>query len=148
MRALRPAWAAIEIVVKAGDIQMQYLRTNFKVAKKSAIDLVTDVDLAIEAMCREIVASRFPDHVVLGEEMGIGGRAAAPYCWIFDPIDGTTNYAHGMPIFCSSLALEIDGRPALGAVYDPNRRELFVAEREGTSQRAAQVRSAHDRRDP
>ena len=52
-----------------------------------------------------------------------------PYCWVFDPIDGTTNYAHGLPIFCSSLALEIDGDAVVGAIYDPSRRELFTAER-------------------
>ena len=51
------------------------------------------------------------------------------YCWVFDPVDGTTNYAHGLPIFCSSLALEIRGEPAVAAIYDPNRRELFTAER-------------------
>jgi myo-inositol-1(or 4)-monophosphatase len=66
---------------------------------------------------------------VLGEEMG--GAASAPEgpCWVFDPIDGTTNFAHGLPIFCSSLALEIDGVAQVAAVYDPSRRELFTAER-------------------
>jgi myo-inositol-1(or 4)-monophosphatase len=56
-------------------------------------------------------------------------EAATPFCWVFDPIDGTTNYAHGLPVFCSSLALEIDGELAVGAIYDPTRRELFTAER-------------------
>ena len=51
------------------------------------------------------------------------------YCWVFDPIDGTTNYAHGLPIFCSSLAFEVDGQPVVAAIYDPTRRELFTAER-------------------
>src|SRR4029079_11532715 len=79
----------------------------------------------------EMVAERFPDHQVLAEEFG--GAAAVPRgpCWVFDPIDGTTNYAHGVPIFCSSLALEIDGVAEVAAVYDPNRRELFTAERGG-----------------
>jgi len=68
---------------------------------------------------------------VLAEELG--GEAAVPPgpCWVFDPIDGTTNFAHGLPIFCSSLALEIDGVAEVAAVYDPNRRELFTAERGG-----------------
>ena len=68
---------------------------------------------------------------MLGEELG--GSAAVPDgpCWVFDPIDGTTNFAHGLPIFCSSLALEIDGVAEVGAVYDPTRRELFTAERGG-----------------
>ena len=102
-----------------------------RVDKKGTIDLVTDVDVAVERMFRELVAERFPDHQVLAEE--IGGDAAVPRgpCWVFDPIDGTTNFAHGLPIFCASLALEIDGVAEVAAVYDPNRRELFTAERGG-----------------
>jgi myo-inositol-1(or 4)-monophosphatase len=63
----------------------------------------------------------------------MGGSAAVPAgpCWVFDPIDGTTNFAHGLPIFCSSVALEIDGVAQVAAVYDPTRRELFTAERGG-----------------
>ena len=82
-------------------------------------------------MFRALIAERFPDHAVLGEEFGAGGTGDAipQYCWVFDPVDGTTNYAHGLPIFCSSLALEIDGEPVVAAIYDPNRRELFTAER-------------------
>src|SRR5581483_6615618 len=70
-----------------------------------------------------------PDHAVLAEEMGGAAAAPAGPCWVFDPIDGTTNYAHGVPIFCASLALELDGEPLVAAVYDPTRRELFTAER-------------------
>jgi myo-inositol-1(or 4)-monophosphatase len=82
-------------------------------------------------MFRDLVGRRFPDHQVLAEEMG--GLAAAPPgpCWVFDPIDGTTNFTHGLPIFCASLALEIDGIAEVAAVYDPTRRELFTAERGG-----------------
>ena len=122
---------AIEAVIRAGDVQLAHLGTALRVDKKGAIDLVTEIDLRIEREFREMVAARFPDHVVLGEEFeGTGDRdAAPPYCWVFDPVDGTTNYAHGLPIFCSSLALEIDGEIAVGAIYDPTRRELFTAER-------------------
>jgi myo-inositol-1(or 4)-monophosphatase len=122
---------AVEAVIKAGDIQMANVGRDFHVGKKGAIDLVTDIDLEIERGFRAVIAERFPDHVVLGEEFEqAGDRDAAPkFCWVFDPVDGTTNYAHGLPIFCSSLALEIDGMPAVGAVYDPSRRELFTAER-------------------
>ena len=82
-------------------------------------------------MFRALIAERFPDHQVLGEELGGAiGRPAGP-CWVFDPIDGTTNYAHGLPIFCASLALEIDGVAEVAAVYDPTRHELFTAERGG-----------------
>ena len=82
-------------------------------------------------MCRTVLGDRFPDHDVLAEELGATARARTPsrYRWVFDPLDGTTNYAHGLPIFCSSLALEIDGRCQVGAIYDPTRRELFTAER-------------------
>lgn len=102
-----------------------------RVEKKGAIDLVTEIDIEIERGFRAMIAERFPDHEVLGEEFGgAGDRTAIPrFCWVFDPIDGTTNYAHGLPIFCSSLALEVDGEPLVAAVYDPNRKELFAAER-------------------
>jgi myo-inositol-1(or 4)-monophosphatase len=110
---------------------MEHFGGDLRISKKGTIDLVTDVDVAVERMFRELIAQRFPDHQVLGEELG--GSAAVPRgpCWVFDPIDGTTNFAHGLPIFCSSLALEIDGVPEVAAVYDPNRRELFTAERGG-----------------
>lgn len=105
--------------------------SGFQVAKKGAIDLVTEVDLECERMCRAVIAERFPDHDVLAEELssGPGERASSRYRWVFDPLDGTTNYAHGLPIFCASLALEIDGRAEVGAIYDPTRRELFTGER-------------------
>jgi myo-inositol-1(or 4)-monophosphatase len=67
----------------------------------------------------------------LAEEMGGSGETPSGPCWVFDPIDGTTNFAHGIPIFCASLALEIDGVAEIAAVFDPNRRELFTAERGG-----------------
>src|SRR4029077_15047537 len=103
------------------------------VDKKGAIDLVTEVDIACERMCRAVIGERFPDHDILAEEFG-GGPANRPPSrsrWSFDPLDGTTNYAHGLPIFCTSLALEIDGRIEVSAVYDPTRRELFTAARGG-----------------
>ena len=121
---------AVEIVVRAGDIQMARQQSGFRVSKKGEIDLVTEVDLECERMCRAVIAERFPDHDVLAEE----GTSPSPasgsrFRWIFDPIDGTTNYAHGLPIFCASLGLEIDGRAAVGAIYDPTRKELFTGER-------------------
>ena len=121
---------AVEAVVKAGELQMARFGSQVRVDKKGAIDLVTEIDLRVEREFRALIASRFPTHVVLGEEFsGVEDRDHVPeYCWVFDPVDGTTNYAHGLPIFCSSLALELDGRPIVGAVYDPTRRELFTAE--------------------
>jgi myo-inositol-1(or 4)-monophosphatase len=122
---------AIEAVVRAGALQMERFGSDFQIDKKGTIDLVTEVDVAVERMFRALIADRFPDHQVLGEEMG--GSAVVPEgpCWVFDPIDGTTNYAHGIPIFCASLALEINGVAEVAAVFDPNRQELFTAERGG-----------------
>ncbi len=123
--------SAIEAVVSAGEFQMKKFGGDFRVDKKGAIDLVTEVDVEVERMFRAMVARRFPDHQVLAEELG--GQSTVPKgpCWVFDPIDGTTNFAHGLPIFCASLALEIDGVAEVAAVYDPTRRELFSAERGG-----------------
>ena len=125
---------AIEIVLRAGEIQMKRFGTDVQITKKGEIDLVTQVDVEVETMFRETISERFPAHGVLAEELpnespttGVAPR----YCWIFDPIDGTVNYAHGLPIFCASLALEVDGQAVVGAVYDPTRQELFVAERGG-----------------
>lgn len=119
---------AVEAVVRAGDIQIARFGSVLRIEKKGAIDLVTEIDVEVERMFRALVAERFPDHDVLAEEMG-QTRSGGRYRWVFDPLDGTTNYAHGIPIFCSTLALEMDGVPTVAAVYDPNRRELFTAER-------------------
>lgn len=120
---------ATDIVLRAGAMQMAQFGTRLEISKKADIDLVTDVDLAVERMCQEVLAERHPGHRLVGEEYGAAEIASLPgHCWVFDPIDGTTNYAHGLPIFCSSLALQIDGVLRLGAVYDPTRRELFTAE--------------------
>ena len=131
--ALNPLYltTAIEAVVRAGDLQMARFGQHIQVDKKGTIDLVTEVDLAVERMFRAMIAERFPSHQILAEELGGAAVVPAGPCWIFDPIDGTTNYAHGLPIFCASLGLEIDGVAEIAAVYDPNRRELFTAERGG-----------------
>ena len=111
---------ATEIVLKAGDIQIARRASGFRVDKKGEIDLVTEVDLECERMCRAVIAQRFPDHDILAEELGATTTARpSRFRWVFDPLDGTTNYAHGLPIFCSSLALVIDGRAEVGAIYDP-----------------------------
>lgn len=140
---------AAEIVLRAGDIQMSRRESGFRVHKKGTIDLVTEVDFECERMCRAVIADRFPEHDVLAEELSSGPteRAHSSHRWVFDPLDGTTNYAHGLPIFCASLALEIDGCPEAGAVYDPTRRELFTAERgEGAFLNGARLRvSSADR---
>lgn len=122
---------AVEIVLQAGAIQLARRASGFHVDKKGTIDLVTEVDIECERMCRAILAERFPDHDILAEEMSRDPQqpSTSTHRWVYDPLDGTTNYAHGLPIFCSSLALQIDGRTVVGAIYDPTRAELFTAER-------------------
>ena len=122
---------AAEAVLHAGAIQRAHFGTDVEVDKKGVIDLVTQVDLEVERWFRGMIRERFPSHAVLAEELDdpSGGPDSPRHCWVFDPIDGTVNYAHGLPIFCASLALEIDGVPSVAAVYDPLREELFTAER-------------------
>jgi myo-inositol-1(or 4)-monophosphatase len=122
---------ATDIVLRAGAIQMARRDSGFRIDKKGEIDLVTEVDLECERMARAVIAERFPDHDILAEELSSGPNepARARHRWVLDPLDGTTNYAHGLPIFCSAASLEIDGQPVIAAVYDPSRRELFTAER-------------------
>jgi myo-inositol-1(or 4)-monophosphatase len=124
---------AIDIVLRAGEIQLAHFNRNVRIDKKGVIDLVTEADLEVERMCRRVLAERFPSHAILAEELAAepGQGGSSDHCWVFDPIDGTTNYAHGLPIFCSALGLEIGGRMEIAAVYDPTRRELFTAERGG-----------------
>ena len=121
---------AIQAVIKAGAMQLAGI-DNLQVEKKGVIDLVTQVDREVEQMFRALIAERFPDHAVLAEEFELRGdrQNQTEYCWVFDPVDGTTNYAHGLPIFCCACSLERHGQPIVAAIYDPNRRELFTAER-------------------
>ncbi|HEX5107794.1 MAG TPA: inositol monophosphatase family protein [Vicinamibacterales bacterium] len=122
---------AVEIVLRAGAIQLQRRESGFEVSKKGTIDLVTEVDLECERMCRTLLADRFPAHDILAEELSAGPEdpPRSRFRWVFDPLDGTTNYAHGLPIFCASLSLEVDGRAEVAAIFDPTRQELFTAER-------------------
>jgi len=121
---------AVQAVIKGGAMQMAGI-DHLQIEKKGAIDLVTQIDRDVERMFRALVADRFPDHAVLAEEFEARGdrQNDAEYCWVFDPVDGTTNYAHGLPIFCCACSLEQRGQPIVAAIYDPSRRELFTAER-------------------
>ncbi|MCY3844523.1 MAG: inositol monophosphatase family protein [Acidobacteria bacterium] len=124
---------AIEAVLRAGEIQLSRFRTDLTVTKKGPIDLVTEVDVEVESMFRALIRDRFPGHAIVAEELDANAAAepGTSHCWVFDPIDGTVNYAHGLPFFCASLALEIDGEASVAAVYDPLREELYTAERGG-----------------
>lgn len=122
---------AIEAALAAGRVHRRYFRQNPEVLKKGPIDLVTAADLAAEREFRASIARRFPDHSVLGEEQAAEApSSSSTRCrWIIDPLDGTTNFAHGLALFCVSIALEVEGRIELGVVYDPVADELFTAER-------------------
>ena len=110
---LDPAYlaTALDAALAAGRVQRSFFRRNPTVEKKGPIDLVTAADLAAERAFRELIARRFPAHDVLGEEGGARQprRSGARCRWIIDPLDGTTNFAHGLALFCVSIALEIDG---------------------------------------
>jgi len=121
---------AVQAVIKAGAMQLAGI-DHLQIEKKGTIDLVTQIDRDVETMFRELIAERFPDHEVLAEEFAARGDRdrEAEYTWVFDPVDGTTNYAHGLPIYCSAASLEWHGQPIVGAIYDPSRKELFTAEK-------------------
>jgi len=97
------------------------------IEQKRPHDLVTDADRKSESLIIERLESRFPKHAIVAEEGG-GTKTDSDYCWYVDPLDGTTNYAHGFPLFCVSIGFEVDGQLRLGVVYVPYVDELFVAE--------------------
>lgn len=121
---------AIRVAQDAGRLLRDRLGTVINIGHKGAINIVTDVDLASEKLIREAISTYYPRHEILAEEGGLA-QSASDYRWVVDPLDGTTNYAHGYPVFCVSIALEYKGETILGVVYDPMRDELFTAERGG-----------------
>jgi len=118
---------ASEAALKAGVIQKAKYGQEIEIQRKGEIDLVTEVDRACEGAILEILQSRFPGHDIVSEETKLEQKGSR-FVWFIDPLDGTTNFAHGYPCFCSSVALAIDGTVTVGAVYDPLREELFTAE--------------------
>lgn len=122
---------AIETARDAGQVLLEKFGRKINVSMKGDIDLVTEADLASEALIIERIKSHFPKHSILAEEAGnavvIGGENK--WKWIIDPLDGTTNFAHGYPCFCVTLALEHDGGIAIGVTFDPTRNEIFAAEK-------------------
>ena len=122
--------AATEAVLRAGAIQKARFGGAIQVFHKGAIDLVTEVDRACEDEILDVIRTRCPGHDILTEETRLE-RTGTRQLWFVDPLDGTTNFAHGYPVFCSSVALAVDGELVAGAVYDSLREELFTAERGG-----------------
>ncbi|MBM4138175.1 MAG: inositol monophosphatase [Nitrospira sp.] len=111
----------------AGKLLLEYARSGFRVRHKNPIDLVTDADHAAEQLIISHIRARFPMHRFLAEEQGHIEPSPSPYLWVIDPLDGTTNFAHGYPAYCVSIGLEYQGRCILGVVVDPSRDELFTA---------------------
>ena len=121
---------AVELARRAGAIQRERYETELEIHTKSeAIDLVTEVDRACEAMIIETLDAERPHDAVLAEEGGGLDRAGAEWRWVVDPLDGTTNYAHGYPRFCVSIGIEHRGEREVAVVYDPLLGELFTARR-------------------
>ena len=120
---------AIRAAKKAGRILQDHLGRVKKVDYKGAVNLVTEMDLLSEKVIVAEIRKLYPKHSILAEEK-TQRQEDSPYRWVIDPLDGTTNYAHGYPIFCVSIGLEKDGEIILGVVYDPSRNELFEGEKE------------------
>jgi myo-inositol-1(or 4)-monophosphatase len=116
------------IAREAGALLMQYFDQHVKVEYKGEADLVTIADRKSEALIRDRIRAQFPGHDVLGEEEGLRDTGSE-FRWYVDPLDGTTNFAHGYPVFCVSMALQRKGEMIAGVCYDPTRNELFAAER-------------------
>jgi myo-inositol-1(or 4)-monophosphatase len=121
---------AIQTARDAGSILLEKFGRKLTVSKKGDINLVTEADLAAEALIVERIKSYYPKHAILAEESGITEVAGSEYKWIIDPLDGTTNYAHGYPCFAVNIALEHDGEIVVGVTYDPTRDEMFAAEKD------------------
>jgi myo-inositol-1(or 4)-monophosphatase len=119
----------LQAAQQAGTIMRESFNTSFTISNKEGLNnLVTEVDHASEKAIIEIITKNFPDHYILSEESG-EIVTDSTYKWIIDPIDGTINYANGIPLCCVSIGLEFEGEIILGAVYNPFLEELFVAEK-------------------
>ena len=119
---------AVEIAREAGALIANYFERRIPFELKGEFDLVTEADRASERLVVERLRSHFPTHGIVAEEGG-GHESASEYRWYVDPLDGTTNFAHGYPVFNVTLALEQAGEMIAGVVYDPIRQEMFTAER-------------------
>ena len=124
--------AAIE-AARRGAAELESWRTRFSVREKFRADLVTDADHASQKVVKEALLGAFPDHLFLGEEESVGKtpeetRPAtnAPPVWVVDPLDGTSNYVHDVPVYCVSIGLWAGGRPVVGVILDPRQNELFT----------------------
>ena len=113
--------------IEAGEVALEYFQKEFEIKHKGKIDLVTTADFACEKKIKEVISSEFPEHAFLGEEEGASGDSE--YLWVIDPIDGTTNFSHGLDHFCHSIALVKEKELICGAVYSPIFKKMFFAEK-------------------
>jgi len=120
---------AVRAARRAGELMVRQLNQleSLHVVEKSRNEFVTQVDQAAEAAIIEIIREYYPDHAILAEESGATGESE--YQWIIDPLDGTTNYVHGFPVFSVSIGVAHRGEIEHGVVYDPLRQEIFTASR-------------------
>ncbi len=125
-------WTAAGLAREAGALLLAGFGGGHQVVYKGEIDIVTEADRASEDFLVERLRAAFPAHSIMTEEGG-GHAGDSPFTWVMDPLDGTTNFAHGFPFFCVSIALARDGDPLCGAVYDPVRDELYTALKGGGS---------------
>jgi myo-inositol-1(or 4)-monophosphatase len=133
---------ALEAAHCAGDVLLERMATRRAVTAKGYRDTVTDADIAAESAVIALLRARFPDHAILSEEAG-EMDAPGSTTWVVDPLDGTTNYSHGHPTFCVSIAALQSGRPAVGVVHDPVRGHTFAAcEGKGATLNGAPVRAS------
>ena len=117
--------AAITLALRAGQVILRYFE-RARVSWKADDSMVTDADLAVQALNERELARAFPDDLVLGEEGVPPARRATRHTWVIDPVDGTNNFGRGIPGFSVSIGVLRDGRPLAGAVYDPLARQLFT----------------------
>ena len=120
---------AVRMAEEAGRIQLAYFRGDDLAmkTKSNVSDVVTRADRESEELIVRRIAERYPTHAVLGEEGGARGDAAGEWRWVVDPLDGTTNYSQGLPVFCVSIALQHRGETVVGVVYAPYLDELYTA---------------------
>lgn len=121
---------AVGTATAAGKILLDKSRTRHKISLKGRVDLVTDADLASEKYILNAIVKRFPDHSILAEE-GSSVDNGSDFKWVIDPLDGTTNFAHNFPFYCVSIGCEYRGEVIIGAIFDPERDEMFEAIKSG-----------------
>jgi myo-inositol-1(or 4)-monophosphatase len=143
---------ATELAERAGAVLMDHYERLEQIDYKSARDVVTEADHLSEALILDAIRTRFPADAILAEETGehraVAGEAPTSgrgRVWIVDPLDGTVNYANGLPVFCVSIGLVVDGRPVVGVILDPTRQDVFAATVDGPATLAGRPVRASDK---